>query len=237
MLFAFFSALPPKRDLYLLPAYPAVALLAARWLVLAERDSRLPAWSGWFPSVLFAAAGALLLCGGALAEIAGSERLGGLDPARIEWRSVPAGIAFSIAAFTSIRALRRRAVASWAWSILLGWAGAITAVAVFLYPLVNELKSARTLAEWLAARLEKPTAIPCLFVQPEGYRFYGGVPTVRDSDLAAALDREGGQFLGLANELEYESLPLEVRERMSVLHRSKVGSREILVLGSALRAP
>jgi hypothetical protein len=216
-----------------LPAYPAAALLAARWLALADRKAFLPAWVGWFPPGLFAALGVLFLLGGPIARTAGSERLGGLDPEAIGWRSLPAGIAFSLAALACIRALRMRSIARWAWSIWLGWAGAITALALFLYPLVNELKSARLVAEWLAARPEKPAAIPCLNVQPEGYRFYGGVPTVRDSDLAAALDREGAHFLGLANDLEYEALPPELRARMSVLHRAKVGSREVLVLGAA----
>ncbi len=242
VLLAFFSALPPKRDLYSLPAYPAAALLSARWLALAVRDARLPAWVGWFPAGIFAVAGALLFFAGPIAKtvvanMAEEEPLGGLDPSLIGWRSVPAGLFLLIGAFASVRALRRRAIESWAWSIWLSWAAGLTALALFLYPLVDTLKSPRPLGLWLAGRPQKPAAIPCLGVQPEGYRFYGGVPTVRDDDLGAALDREGNRFLGLARDSEFERLPPELRERMRVLHRANVGSREILVLGAASRPP
>ncbi len=242
VLLVFFSALPPKRDLYLLPAYPAAALLSARWLALAVRDARLPAWVGWFPAGIFAVVGALLLFADPIAKLvvanmAGEEPLGGLDPAAIGWRSLPAGLSFLVGAFASVRALRRRAIEGWAWAIWLSWAAGLTATALLLFPLADALKSPRPLGEWLAGRPEKPSAIPCLGVQPEGYRFYGGAPTVRDDDLAAALDREGERFLGLARDRDFERLPLELRERMRVLHRASVGSREILVLGAAPRPP
>ncbi len=66
---------------------------------------------------------------------------------------------------------------------------------------------------------------------------YGGVWTVRDDDFVAALDREGDRFFGLARERDFETFPLEMRQRLRVLHQASVGSREILVLGAASRPP
>ena len=76
-------------------------------------------------------------------------------------------------------------------------------------------------------------SIPCVGVQPEGYRFYGRVPTTKEPILPA-LDRDGAQFLGLISRKHYDALPPELRARVRVLDARNVGSRDVLVLGAAL---
>jgi hypothetical protein len=73
-------------------------------------------------------------------------------------------------------------------------------------------------------------------VRPEGYRFYGRVPTVDDRDLEGALEREGERFLGLVRERDFLALPAAVQARFRVLGADDVGSRRVLVLGAPAAA-
>ena len=57
-----FSLSPEKRDLYLLPAYPAVALLASRWIVQAMRTPRVQRGLAALVPALLTAIG-IALCG------------------------------------------------------------------------------------------------------------------------------------------------------------------------------
>ncbi len=231
VLFMFFSVIPPKRDLYLLPAYPGAALVATRWLVSAWSAGRFPRWVGWFGTAVLAAAAVLLLAARAIVQ-SDADFLGGLDPGALAWRALPAGVVFLVGAFVSARLLRKRASASWARAISSTWAlGASVAIGL-VYPFVDPVKSPQGVSEWVAARSEKPERIPCVGLQPEGYRFYSGIPAVRDDDLLAALQREGDDFLALICEGDHRELPDDVRSRFRVLHRARVGSRNVLVLGA-----
>ena len=132
-------------------------------------------------------------------------------------------------------ALRRGHVGRWAAGLLAGFGAAAVTLGLALPPAANGLLSAREVAEVVAARPERPREIPCLGVQPEGYRFYGGVPAVRVETLdevLAALEREGPRFLALMRGESFDSLPAELRARLVVHHASEVGSREVVVLGA-----
>jgi hypothetical protein len=108
---------------------------------------------------------------------------------------------------------------------------AVAVAALSLVPSINRFKSARLLAEAVAKRPEKPARIPCVGIQPEGYRFYGRIPAVREP-LEVALEREGRQFLALVREPDFDKLAPGLRERLVVLERAQVGSRDILLLGA-----
>jgi 4-amino-4-deoxy-L-arabinose transferase-like glycosyltransferase len=218
-----FSVITPKRDLYLLPLYPAIALLCARELAEAQRAGVLARW------VTVACAGILLAAGVGLA----------VAPHVVPELAPYAGgvtsmsVALATAGAAALVFQRRANFADWARSIFGGFAAAALVYALWLVPPINAEKSARALAQYLAQRPEKPTSIACVGVQPEGYRFYGGVPTSKEP-LVPALDREGAQFLALVNEKYFRSLPPEVRARVRVLEAQSVGSRDVLVLGAAL---
>lgn len=218
-----FSVITPKRDLYILPLYPAIALLCAREFAQAQRAQRLTRW------VSIACAGVLLVAGVGL--VVAPHFAPQLAPYRAGGAAM--GGALAIAGAAAIAFARRGNVAAWARSIFGGFAAAAFLFAILLVPSINPEKSARELAHFLAARPERPTAIACVGVQPEGYRFYGGVPTVKE-ELVTALDREGAQFLALVNEKHYKRLPSEVRARVRILEATSVGSRDVLVLGAAL---
>lgn len=232
-LFAFFSLIPPKRDLYLLPAYPAAALLGARALSV-----RLRARAPLGPILLPAAAtlglvGALLVALGPLASLRPPE---GLDAAAPELllRTSAAGLPWLLGSLWILRSQVRHGAATALRRTLFVWTGGLTVALVALLPLIDPLKSARGLALEIAARSERPTEIPCVGVQPEGYRFYGGVPTVRAVSLEPWLAREGDAFLGLISEGRWERLGESARERFQVLRVERVGSRRVHLVGASL---
>lgn len=244
VVFVVFSVMPPKRDLYLLPIYPVAALLCARFVAEAQRAGHVMR-GAWLPvGVLWCVLGVVGLA--ALVFLDVRPEPGGIvhpgDEFANEVQQALAlvapvrgwiAVAFVVLAAGGVAAcLRRVAERNRVPDVLAGsLALALTLLALSVVPLVNEVKSARGLGTWLAARPERPVGIPCLGVQPEGYRFYGGVPAVKE-DLAAALDRDGAQFLAIATEREFQKLPPAVRARVRVLDSRSVGSRDVVVLGA-----
>lgn len=225
LVFAVFSAIPPKREVYLLPIYPAAAWFAAIAFQRALAIGRLPGWVGYGTPIFL-----LVLALGA-----------GIAPHFVEvaqpyaFRALPVAVVFTAGAGAALAFLRQGNLARWADAIALAMSGAGLAAALLLVPVIDPIKSARTLALEIAARPERPSEIPALGPQPEGYRFYGGVPTVRShrSDIEPALEREGAQFLVLVSQSEWEQWPASLRVRLTVLLRRQVGSRDVLLVGAA----
>jgi 4-amino-4-deoxy-L-arabinose transferase len=234
VLFLFFSVIPSKRDLYLLPAYPAAALLAARWLVLSGATGRGGRAAAWLGATCPAAIGASLL----LAPVLGPALAGALGeelPRGLASRAVIAGLPLCAGAAWIVRELRGRPGLAWARALSWTWAGAVSFALLVLLPALDPLKSGRPLALTLAARPERPLALECFGVRPEAYRFYGGVPARAGGTLAAALEREGPELLALVRAETFERLPRRLKSRLSVLDEARVGSRRILVVGAAVR--
>jgi 4-amino-4-deoxy-L-arabinose transferase-like glycosyltransferase len=226
-----FCITPAKRDLYLLPAYPAAALLAARFVVRVGRSSRLGRFSLWSPGVVLLLGGLVLcLVPLVLGEIPGAEEIPGLA-----WRCAAAG---AIVIACALWVGSRNATAAPARGVgaaFTGWALGCTGIVLLLFPVVDGTKSPRTLATLVAALPQRPSRVPCVSVHPEGYRFYGDLPAVEGNaaSLGGHLDREGGDFLALVRERTWLRLPEEERARYRILLGKRVGSRQVLVLGAA----
>src|SRR5690606_36144295 len=104
LVFVVFSVMPPKRELYLLPIYPAAAWFAAIAFERALATGRLAAWAG------YSTTGLVLLLGLAV----------GIAP-RISMvlrpyaaATTPIAFAFVIAAGAALAFLRRGNLARWA---------------------------------------------------------------------------------------------------------------------------
>jgi 4-amino-4-deoxy-L-arabinose transferase-like glycosyltransferase len=235
-LLLFFSLVAEKRNLYLMPAYPAVALLAARWLAaaapgLARAGSR--AWRvATLPQAVLLGLAGLAACLAFAFEDRILERLPGAD--RLALRGLAVGLPALAGAALALRAARRGRVEAFTRAItgtavVLGLGLALAAM-----PLIDPRKSAEGMARVLAARPERPLEIPCVGVQPEGYRFYSGLPLVKDEGglrIAAAFSRDGADFLALCAERSFADLPAAVREGSRILDEHPVGSRSVLLLG------
>lgn len=218
-----FSIMPPKRELYLLPLYPAAAWFAAVAFERALASGRLAAWAG------YATTGVVLLLGlaaGVLPRVV-------FEMKPYASAATPIAFAAVIAAGAGLAFLRRGELARWADALALGLTATGIAAAIWVIPLVDPIKSARILAHEIAALPQHPAEIPCIGVQPEGYRFYAGVPTVRGTtaDLDAAPADSRSDFLALVAERSWDAFPDAYRARFRVVHRRQVGSRDVLVIG------
>jgi 4-amino-4-deoxy-L-arabinose transferase-like glycosyltransferase len=227
-----FSISSAKRDLYLLPAYPAAALLAARWLANALRNASFPRWIGWIPVAVFA-----LLAGACCAAQAIAERAG-FEHGQLLARAALVAVVFALAAFFAARALLRRDFAAWGRAVARGWGAALLATIVLLVPLVDPAKSDRELGRILGSLSQRPSAIPCFGTDPDGVRFYGGAPTVlsgahwsRDREPEEALAREGAAFVCLMEAKAWNKLGEKRQASFRELARQRVGSDLVLVLG------
>ncbi|HEY8156998.1 MAG TPA: glycosyltransferase family 39 protein [Myxococcota bacterium] len=144
--FLFFSVSGGKRGLYLLPAFPAAALLCADAVVSALREGARP--PRWVPPLLAGAAALVLLAGLAAPRVASRF---GID--------LPAGFAPSWLALGGASALAYRAArASWlrrAGVVVAGVALAELLVFGGLFPALDVEKSPRSIAR-AAAELAGP---------------------------------------------------------------------------------
>jgi len=228
VLLAFFSLIPPKRDLYLLPAYPAAALLAAWTLDRALARGRMAGLLALFTAMVVSLVGAALVAAPLLTD----------ELAGLWWRGPTVGLPLLAGGIAGLIAHRRGKVDRWTLSLLAGWVVFGVALAVAVLAPLNAVKSPRIFAEELARRPERPAAIPCLIgVQPANFRFYGGVPTVRSADLMPHLERDGEDFLALVTEDAWSGMDHDLRARFRLIARRTVGGRGILLLGAPRAGP
>ncbi|HUR27416.1 MAG TPA: glycosyltransferase family 39 protein [Planctomycetota bacterium] len=236
-----FSLSPEKRDLYLLPAFPAVALLGARWIVESVRVTR----AGRVIDVLVPAV--LVLAGIALCSAQLFEARLPLELRELDWQPIVLGLPLAgAAAFAAILIWRGEHVRG-ALALAAGVAFSTTATAILIFPSIDPLKSARGLSAVLAARSERPSAIPTVGVMPEGYRFYSGRPVVHGpsfeataTDAVATLQVEfleiargqGKEFLALVQRNNWENWSDETRSHFAILHEQMVGRRLVMILGA-----
>ena len=156
------------------------------------------------------------------------------------------------------RALRRGQSGA-GLATLASWSLGTSLIFLMVMPMGDEVKSARTVAGQIAELHSQLPArsIPCMGIKPEGFRFYSNVPTVVVSDFAegplpayleemgsageadfAWLDfwreREGAHFLAVVAESHWSRLTEEQRLGFRVCFIGRLGSKELLVIGSKL---
>lgn len=219
-----YSLLPPKRDLYLLSAFPAAALAAARALGTRIRTDGIERWLGWGTAGFVGVVG-VFLSGAALY----SDHIAGLW-----WRGPAIGLPLVAAGYGAWWATAKGMPGRWARFLVSGWFVFSVMVGLLLFSPMNPRKSSRVLAEELAGRTERPTEIPCLGdVMPGGYRFYGRIPTVPARELSFHLARDGENFLGLANRKAWDALTPEERAPFAVVGERTVGGKDLVILVAA----
>lgn len=249
VLFVFFSIVPAKRELYLMSAYPAFALLGARRMVFALERGVVGAWSAAVPLSLFFALGLVLVLGAPLAELV-LARESFADEQRefqrlltaypdLALRGALSGAVFLVGATLSWRAWRARRLESWANGVAITWCVGVAAALALLLPVNDVAKSDRELAATLVALGDAPEEIPFYNTHPEGPRFYGAGPCVTasaaellDGGLEARAAREGDDFIAVIRESSWLARPAEQRERFRELARIRVGSRPLIVIGA-----
>jgi 4-amino-4-deoxy-L-arabinose transferase-like glycosyltransferase len=229
---AFFSIWTEKRDLYVLPAYPAFAILLAR-LILAAQDAADGVTRRWVTLPL-ALTGALLLLASAALPIAIARAAPSLG---VPWRLTStvlagAGISTLLAVF-----LRGPSVA--ARTLPIGMGAVYLATITWIYPPFDAIKSARAMGESLKAVAGRAHAsgVPVfaygLGNVVQGIAFYSdGVYTrVEDDPKALAVELGGDRpAYAVIDSDGFSSLPEAVRAHLEVSGRFEMSRLRVLIV-------
>ncbi|HEX5041764.1 MAG TPA: glycosyltransferase family 39 protein [Candidatus Polarisedimenticolaceae bacterium] len=212
----FFSISTEKRNLYVLPAYPACAILVARLLDAAERGLLSRRWV----TLPLALTGALTVLVGAALPFLGERAPVPLPLVPLAVGTVLGGAAVAIAAFRSVRTA--------ALTAAVAFGGIFLAGVLLVEPGLEPIKSARPFSKELAALTAPARAqgTPVLAFRlanlPEAFSYYtDGVYTVETWDeaaLRAHLARPGTPWAAV----NMDALPSDLRDAVVVQARAEL---------------
>jgi 4-amino-4-deoxy-L-arabinose transferase-like glycosyltransferase len=232
----FFSISTEKRTLYVLPAFPAFALLTARFVGALVGWEQGPAMSRrWLTAGQSVMAG-LLLALGVAAPLA-SQRVEEFPP----WVVWVLGPLLILTGAVTLAAVVRRRLLQAALTPAVGLATVYLVIASVIFPMADDFKSGRDFAVLIRQAVDR--------WQPEGqrvlacdignltdsYAFYSdGVYFIRTneiSDLADYLSREE-RVLAVVNQALVEELPPQLQQRLEVLAATSGSRRDVALIAN-----
>ena len=232
----FFSISTEKRTLYVLPAFPAFALMTARFVGAVLGWDEAPAVSRRWVTVGQSFLAGLLILLGAAAPFAAQ---------RVD--EVPTWVIYALAGLllatglATVWAIIKRNVLAAAVLPGAGFAAAFLFVAVFVYPMADAFKSSREFAGVIAVETAgaRATGHEVLAFDlgnlPIHYAFYtNGIYTVETNDiddLTRHLDREAVVF-AVVNARRIDELPPAVRERMEIVATTHASRRDVALVAN-----
>jgi 4-amino-4-deoxy-L-arabinose transferase-like glycosyltransferase len=232
----FFSISTEKRTLYVLPAFPAFALLTARSLGVMFGWDEGPAISRrWVTAGQSILAGLLVLLGAAAPFAA--QRVDEVPP----WvLYLLAGVLLATGASTLWATIKRNLFAA-AVAPGIGFAAAFVFVAIVVYPMADAFKSSREFAEVIANETAESRASGHRVLAfdlgnlPIHYAFYtDGIYTIETkdvADLARHLDRDDRVF-AVANAQRLDELPPGIRERVEIITTTRASRRDVALIAN-----
>jgi 4-amino-4-deoxy-L-arabinose transferase-like glycosyltransferase len=230
----FFSIWKEKRDLYVLPAYPAFALLLSR-LLLAADDVTSRVDRRWI-TIPFTLTAVLFLAMSAALPVAAGSMVPGLA---LPWIPVSLALAGAGIATLVARFLHPPMVA--ARTLAIGMGAVYLATVTWIYPRFDAIKSARALGERVrqVAGLAHSGGAPVLSYGlgnvVQGIAFYSDGVYVRVEDdldaIAAQLDGERPAYAVIGSE-NFASLPEPLRARLTVSGRFEMSRLKVLLVSN-----
>jgi 4-amino-4-deoxy-L-arabinose transferase-like glycosyltransferase len=237
--FIFFSFISGKRNLYLLPLYPAAALLMAKfWYdfinTAREHSEKLLSIPGY---LLF---GALTLCSvGAGAILALGDRTPLLRNLEIDLRSLPLYPMITLFLAGGVTGLvllikKARPIFSFALLVMVMLTGFVFSVTSF-FPAINIFKSAKPFCDRIAQIVQPGDTLVTFRFNPESFNYFlkrSPIPVIDEyKDLKALmLSPEKVYFLIHAKYIEEASE--EDKKLFTVLDSYKIGHREYHLLSN-----
>jgi len=232
----FFSISTEKRTLYVLPAFPAFALMTARFVGAFLGWDEGPAMSRRWITVGQSFLAGLLTLLGVAAPFAAQ---------RVD--EVPSWVIFALAGLllatglSTLWAIIKKNTFAAAISPGVGFATAYLFVAVVVYPMANAFKSSRefaiVIAEETASSQVAGHEILAFDLSnlPIHYAFYtDGIYTVETNeidDLARHLDQDPKVF-AVANAKRLDELPTEIRDRVEILATTHASRRDVALIAN-----
>ncbi len=237
----FFSLSTEKRNLYVLPAFPAFALLMARLVgfLYGWRDrsgGRATSISPRWVTIGQGAVGALL----ALAALALPAVALRLEGAPVGPLCLAAALLFAGGAGTLALALRSRPLES-VVATAAGVALAYLATVAVVLPALDPVKSGRELAGIVKERTAASRAEGHELVAfrlgnlPRALAFYSGGIYARESRRTAVLAQHlaaAGEVFAVVNRSGLEELPGEILEGIAVLHTARLSRKNVLLISN-----
>ena len=235
----FFSISTEKRTLYVLPAFPAFALMTARFVGAVLGWEEAPAMSRRWVTIGQAFLGGLLTLLGIAAPFAAG---------RVE--EVPAWVLFAMAGIflstgvaTLWAALKKNLFAA-AVLPASGFAVAFLFVAAVVLPMANSFKSSRDFAEIIAVETAESRASGHRVVAfdlgnlPIHYAFYTNgiytIETAKSEDLARHLEQDA-RVLAVANAKRLDELPPKIRKRLEIIATTHASRRDVALVANRPR--
>jgi 4-amino-4-deoxy-L-arabinose transferase-like glycosyltransferase len=232
----FFSISTEKRTLYVLPAFPAFALMTARFVGAFLGWDEAPAVSRRWITVGQSFLAGLLILLGVVAPFAAQ---------RVD--EVPTWIIYALAGLLLATGLATL------WAVIkrndfaavvlpgAGLAAVFLFVAVFVYPMADAFKSSRDFAGVIAEETAESRAAGHEVLAfdlgnlPIHYAFYtNGIYTVETkevAELAQHLDREELVF-AVANAKRIDELPPKIRDRMEIVATTHASRRDVALISN-----
>lgn len=233
----FFSIWTEKRNLYVLPAFPAFALLIARLVMAASRGesdqhgARVPTLR-WVKLPLIATAAGLLVIGVALPSLAKRVPDGLVVPTLL-----PAVVVVCGGVVVLLIALRGAATTTIARSLAVAMAAVYLVVAIVLFPAFNPIKSMRAMGERVrevagdAAGRGEPILAYDMGNSVQAIAFYSnGIycrPVEQRGEFVSHLESPKPAFAVLSRKA-FEALAPELRARLSTVTSSQMARGELL---------
>ncbi len=230
--FLFFSMWSCKRSLYLLPLYPAAALLLAKFFADTVRTAT--AASPRVLTIPFGLLCGLLACCAILGAAVFAFGLEALQPVRHA-----AGTLYAVSAvlicggMLGILLLRRSARPA----LMLGHVTMVTAVALFMlitliFPAVNGIKSGRFFSERIRERVGPDDRLSAAF-EPEMFNYFlhrYPIPFVQDDQALRRTILAPAKNYILMKKGKHNRLPEDLRANLSLLDRQTIGHQEYVLL-------
>jgi len=230
----FFSISTEKRTLYVLPAFPAFALMTARFVGAVLGWDEAPAISRrWLTAGQSLLAGLLILLGAAAPFAA----------QRVD--EVPAWVIYALASvllatgLTTLWAVVKRNLFAATVLPAAGFAAAYLLVAAVVLPMADAFKSSRAFAEVIAEETTESRAAGHEVLAfdlgnlPIHYAFYtNGIYTIEtndSSDLARHLDQDA-RVWAVANAKRLDELPPGIREKVEIVATTHASRRNVALI-------
>jgi 4-amino-4-deoxy-L-arabinose transferase-like glycosyltransferase len=232
----FFSISTEKRTLYVLPAFPAFALMTARFVGMILKWDEGPTMSRRWLTIGQSLLAGLFISLGAAAPFAA----GRVDEVPSWVIHVMAGLLLAIGLSTLWSIVKKNDLAA---AVLpgIGFAAAFLFVAIVVYPMANAFKSSREFAMVIAEETAPSQTAGREILAfdlgnlPIHYAFYtNGIYTVETweiDDLARHLQQEERVF-AVANAKRLDELPPSIRERVEIIAATRASRRDVALISN-----
>jgi 4-amino-4-deoxy-L-arabinose transferase-like glycosyltransferase len=231
LVFLFFSFAQAKRELYILPVYPAAALMVGKlWADAAskkEGDPRLLSWPLFLMLAIFFITGAAAPF---MAPKFGHRYLTNALEIGLATAVIFAG--GSILAFLSYRSKRNTLT----FFIIVAMMFTFGLYGVFrVFPEVNRYKSARPLSQEVVKMVGPDDRLGVYGIEGADYNYYTGCDRMirfEDEKTLKASLRSSGRLFCILQEKDYDTLKQDPTLRIYVTAKGRVGHRRMVVISN-----